>query len=98
MSPSLCWPGSSTGFGWLLVLAATGFVIFSRWMAAGRYGKIPLGRDGEKPEFRTASWVAMMFSAGMGIGRWRGHQRVAVLLDDLLLGVVDLLDASAALS
>jgi choline-glycine betaine transporter len=33
-----------------------------------RYGKLPLGRDGEKPEFRTVSWVAMMFSAGMGIG------------------------------
>jgi choline/carnitine/betaine transport len=34
----------------------------------GRFGRIPLGKDGEKPEFRTVSWVAMMFSAGMGIG------------------------------
>ena len=33
-----------------------------------RYGRIPLGRDDEAPEFRTVSWVAMMFSAGMGIG------------------------------
>ena len=32
------------------------------------YGRIPLGHDGERPEFRTVSWVAMMFSAGMGIG------------------------------
>lgn len=33
-----------------------------------RYGTIPLGRDDEEPEFRTVSWIAMMFSAGMGIG------------------------------
>ncbi|MGH4016533.1 MAG: BCCT family transporter [Pseudonocardiaceae bacterium] len=54
--------------GWLFVLAATGFVVFALWVALGRYGKIPLGRDGEQPEFRTVSWIAMMFSAGMGIG------------------------------
>ncbi|MGH3886096.1 MAG: BCCT family transporter, partial [Pseudonocardiaceae bacterium] len=54
--------------GWLFVLAATGFVIFTLCVALGRYGRIPLGRDGEPPEFRTVSWVAMMFSAGMGIG------------------------------
>ncbi|MBB4933168.1 choline/carnitine/betaine transport [Lipingzhangella halophila] len=54
--------------GWGLVLAATGFVAFVIWLALSRYGRIPLGKDGEKPEFRTVSWIAMMFSAGMGIG------------------------------
>ncbi|MDJ1133829.1 BCCT family transporter [Streptomyces iconiensis] len=54
--------------GWAFVLAASGFVIFSLWLAFSRYGKITLGKEGEKPEFRTVSWVAMMFSAGMGIG------------------------------
>ena len=54
--------------GWFFVLGATGFVVYAAWLAIGRYGKIPLGHDGEKPEFRTISWVAMMFSAGMGIG------------------------------
>ncbi len=54
--------------GWLFVLAASGFVVFALWAALSRYGRIPLGRDGERPEFRTVSWVAMMFSAGMGIG------------------------------
>ena len=54
--------------GWLFVLLASLFVIFVLWIAASRYGKIPLGRDDEKPEFRTSSWIAMMFSAGMGIG------------------------------
>src|SRR6478735_3538711 len=54
--------------GWLFSLVASGFVVFVIWLAASRYGNIPLGGDGEAPEFRTSSWVAMMFSAGMGIG------------------------------
>ncbi|MGW0891875.1 BCCT family transporter [Saccharopolyspora gloriosae] len=57
-----------TNIGWGFVLAATGFVIFALFLAFSRYGRIPLGEDGEKPEFRTVSWIAMMFSAGMGIG------------------------------
>ncbi|MEN8654499.1 BCCT family transporter [Streptomyces sp. 21So2-11] len=54
--------------GWAFMLAASGFVVFALWLAISRYGKITLGEEGEKPEFRTVSWVAMMFSAGMGIG------------------------------
>ncbi|MFD9541780.1 BCCT family transporter [Streptomyces sp. NPDC060022] len=54
--------------GWAFMLAASGFVVFALWLAISRYGKISLGQEGEKPEFRTVSWVAMMFSAGMGIG------------------------------
>ncbi|MFG2193709.1 BCCT family transporter [Streptomyces sp. NPDC048639] len=54
--------------GWAFVLAASGFVVFALWLAVSRYGKITLGAEGEEPEFRTVSWVAMMFSAGMGIG------------------------------
>ncbi|MFD4143635.1 BCCT family transporter [Streptomyces sp. NPDC058572] len=54
--------------GWAFVLAASGFVVFSLWLAISRYGRITLGQEEEEPEFRTISWVAMMFSAGMGIG------------------------------
>ncbi|MEV2256101.1 BCCT family transporter [Streptomyces sp. NPDC050147] len=54
--------------GWFFMLTATGFVVFALWLAMSRYGKITLGKEGEAPEFRTVSWVAMMFSAGMGIG------------------------------
>jgi len=57
-----------TNLGWLFVVLASGFVVYVLWLAASQYGRIPLGRDGEAPEFRTVSWVAMMFSAGMGIG------------------------------
>ena len=54
--------------GWLFVIAASFFVVFVVWLAASKYGRIKLGADDEKPQFRTTSWVAMMFSAGMGIG------------------------------
>jgi choline/carnitine/betaine transport len=57
-----------TNTGWAFVLLASLFVVFVLWLAASRYGTIPLGTDDEKPEFKTVSWVAMMFSAGMGIG------------------------------
>ncbi|HET9499880.1 MAG TPA: BCCT family transporter [Marmoricola sp.] len=54
--------------GWFFVLTASGFVVFAIWLALGKYGHIPLGRDDDEPEFSTRSWIAMMFSAGMGIG------------------------------
>ncbi len=54
--------------GWAFILAASAFVVFALWLAISRYGKITLGDEGEEPEFKTVSWVAMMFSAGMGIG------------------------------
>jgi len=63
---SLTWVMTNTG--WLFVLTASAFVLFVIWLALGKYGRIPLGRDDEGPEFRTSSWIAMMFSAGMGIG------------------------------
>jgi choline/carnitine/betaine transport len=54
--------------GWLFMGLASLFVVFVLWLALGKFGNIPLAKDGEKPEFRTVSWVAMMFAAGMGIG------------------------------
>ncbi|HEY8554538.1 MAG TPA: BCCT family transporter, partial [Burkholderiales bacterium] len=54
--------------GWFFVLSATGFVAFALYLATSRFGRIPLGPDDAEPEFSTASWIAMMFSAGMGIG------------------------------
>ncbi|VXB85536.1 Betaine/ectoine transporter LcoP [Arthrobacter sp. 9AX] len=54
--------------GWLFMVLASLFVVFILWLALGKWGNIPLGKDGEKPEFKTVSWIAMMFAAGMGIG------------------------------
>ena len=63
---TLTWIMANTG--WLFILTASGFVVFVLWLALSRFGAIPLGRDDEEPEFKTVSWIAMMFSAGMGIG------------------------------
>jgi choline/carnitine/betaine transport len=54
--------------GWLFMVLASLFVVFVLWLALGKWGNIPLGKDGERPEFRTVSWISMMFAAGMGIG------------------------------
>ncbi|QTG82356.1 BCCT family transporter [Arthrobacter crystallopoietes] len=63
---ALNWVMENTG--WLFILLASLFVVYVLWLALGRFGNIPLGKDGEKPEFRTISWISMMFAAGMGIG------------------------------
>nr|WP_308267596.1 BCCT family transporter [Yinghuangia soli] len=55
-------------FGWLFVVAADVFLLLAVYLALSRFGRIRLGRDEEDPEFSTLAWVAMMFSAGMGIG------------------------------
>lgn len=55
-------------FGWLFGVLAVVIAIFMLIVGYGRTGGIRLGADDEKPEFATMSWVAMMFSAGMGIG------------------------------
>ncbi|MCB2107077.1 MAG: BCCT family transporter [Rhodobacteraceae bacterium] len=49
----------------LLVSATLGFVV---WLSFSRFGTMKLGDDDEKPEFSYASWIAMLFGAGMGIG------------------------------
>lgn len=54
--------------GWVFNLLATGMAIFLLFLAFSRYGRIPLGLDGEKKEYSTISWVAMLFAAGIGIG------------------------------
>ena len=55
-------------FGWVFVIGTAGFLVFAFVLAFSRFGSVRLGRDDDRPEFRTVSWIAMMFSAGMGIG------------------------------
>lgn len=55
-------------FGWGFVTSTAFFLVFALFLAVTRFGKIRLGADNEQPEFKTSSWVAMMFSVGMGIG------------------------------
>ncbi|MEU1282974.1 BCCT family transporter [Kitasatospora sp. NPDC005856] len=55
-------------FGWLFVVAGDVFLAVAVLLAFSRFGRIRLGRDDDRPEFSTLAWIAMMFSAGMGIG------------------------------
>ena len=54
--------------GWAFVLFGSIFVFFVLVIAFSNFGTIRLGKSDEQPEFRTSSWIAMMFAAGMGIG------------------------------
>ncbi|MEU9039951.1 BCCT family transporter [Streptomyces sp. NPDC048352] len=55
-------------FAWLFVIAADVFLVLCVALAISRFGRIRLGADDSEPEFTTLAWIAMMFSAGMGIG------------------------------
>ncbi|MFK8046958.1 MAG: BCCT family transporter [Halioglobus sp.] len=55
-------------FGVLYLWYGTGLLVFLAWLAMGRYGNVKLGDTDTKPEFSTFSWVAMLFSAGVGAG------------------------------
>src|ERR671911_1975706 len=65
---AVLWNFLVPNFGWVFILSSFGFLAFSLYLAFSRYGKIRLGGQDEQPEFSTVSWIAMMFSAGMGIG------------------------------
>ena len=65
-SAAVAW--TTTNFGWYYLLAVLAFLLFAVYLALSRYGSVKLGQDDEEPEFSTASWFAMLFSAGMGIG------------------------------
>ncbi|RZU62730.1 BCCT family transporter [Zhihengliuella halotolerans] len=59
---------TTSNLGWLFNVVAIVLLVALIGMALSPYGKIPLGKDGETPEFSTFSWVAMLFAAGIGIG------------------------------
>ena len=57
-----------TNFGWFYQITATLFLLFAVFLIFTRYGKIKLGKEEDRPEFKRPTWIAMLFSAGMGIG------------------------------
>lgn len=56
-----------SSFGAVYLIAVTGFLIFILYLGLSRYGRIKLGRDDERPEFSTISWLSMLFAAGIGL-------------------------------
>lgn len=55
-------------FGWFYLISATTFLVFAIYLIFSKYGRIKLGKPGDKPEYSYMTWFAMLFSAGMGIG------------------------------
>lgn len=55
-------------FGWFFGILTVVVFGFMMWLGFGRHRAVRLGQDDEKPEFSTVSWIAMLFSAGIGIG------------------------------
>jgi betaine/carnitine transporter, BCCT family len=55
-------------FGVVYLWYGTGVLIFLLWLAFSKYGKVKLGNPEDEPEFKTLSWVGMLFCAGVGAG------------------------------
>ncbi|MFC7212574.1 BCCT family transporter [Saliphagus sp. GCM10025334] len=55
-------------FDWLLILAMNAAIIAVVYFALSKYGRIRLGGVNAEKEFSDFAWIAMLFSAGMGIG------------------------------
>lgn len=54
--------------GWFTVLAVAGFLVFIVGVAVSGFGRLKLGPDHSQPDYNYATWFAMLFAAGMGIG------------------------------
>ncbi len=53
---------------WFYILAVALILLSAMFLAFSRYGDIKLGPDHSQPDYKSTSWFAMLFSAGMGIG------------------------------
>lgn len=61
--------GSLTGpMGWLFLWFTIAVFCVLGWLALSKIGRIRIGGDDARPEFRMFSWFAMLFCAGLGSG------------------------------
>lgn len=58
----------TSSFGWYYLLVVVLIVGFCAFLILSPVGAIRLGKRSDRPEYSNASWFAMLFSAGMGIG------------------------------
>ncbi len=55
-------------FGWWYVWMPFSLLLCCIYLACSRFGTIRLGGQDACPEFSDFSWLAMLFTAGIGIG------------------------------
>ncbi len=53
--------------GWFILGSVFIFFSFCMFLGFSKFGHIRLGDDNDKPEYRTVTWIAMLFSASIGI-------------------------------
>lgn len=58
----------TTDFAWLYLIAMIVFVAFVLFVAFSKFGKVKLGGDDSKPEFKNFTWFGLLFGCGMGVG------------------------------
>ena len=54
--------------GWMIIILANGFLVFSIFLIFTKYKNIKLGGVSAVPKYSYTNWIAMLFSAGLGIG------------------------------
>lgn len=55
-------------FKWYYLALVSGALCLLLYVSISRFGALKLGAEHDQPEFSFAAWIAMLFSAGMGIG------------------------------
>ena len=58
----------TTQFDWFFIITANFLVIFCLAVAFSKLGRVRLGGENAKPEYRYPAWLSMLFAAGVGIG------------------------------
>ncbi|WP_181347991.1 BCCT family transporter [Thalassobacillus sp. CUG 92003] len=55
-------------FGWFYMLITAIFILFVFGLAISPFGKLRLGKVGDRPEYSWPTWIGMLFAAGIGVG------------------------------
>ncbi|MCC2603771.1 BCCT family transporter [Planctobacterium marinum] len=53
---------------WFYVLTVAVILVTTLYLGLSQYGEVKLGPDHAQPDYNLATWLSMLFAAGMGIG------------------------------
>lgn len=69
--------------GWFILGSVLVFFLFCMYLAVTKFGYIRLGDDNDRPEYNTATWIGMLFSASIGISLvfWGVAEPVSYYID-----------------
>ncbi|HBZ10898.1 MAG TPA: BCCT family transporter [Bacillus bacterium] len=69
--------------GWFILGSVFVFFSFCMYIGLSKFGHIRLGDDSDRPEYKTATWIGMLFSASIGISLvfWGVAEPVSYYID-----------------